>query len=280
MVIRTQNLCVMEEKINLDAPAWGEDAPKDEVQTDSKASEVENKLEAEAKEIEQKLETQPPKEEEEPEEGKVPYRRFKKYVDRAKESEAKLLALADEIESLKKTRQTPVQETELPKEWVNLYGDSEASKEYYKAESSRREELLKAAEDRAYERLLQSTKAEAERVEANEAFLDEGLENLSETLGRDLTEDEEGAVLDLVEEFSAKDEDGNLVAVFPIDKAWEIYELKEKALKTSQTSKKANISSVISAKSKGGTAKNTPQEDFNPSWGALDRTIREKYGIQ
>jgi hypothetical protein len=65
------------------------------------------------------------------------------------------------------------------------------------------------------------------RVSGNIAIIDENLENLSLYVGRLLTEDETSAILDIVDEYTPKDDKENyLVELLPFDYAWKIYEAK------------------------------------------------------
>jgi hypothetical protein len=69
---------------------------------------------------------------------------------------------------------------------------------------------------------------EALRLKENVSEIDERLEDLVEYLGRELTEDETSAILDIVDEYTPKDKDGNyLVELLPFEYAWEIYEAKK-----------------------------------------------------
>jgi hypothetical protein len=65
------------------------------------------------------------------------------------------------------------------------------------------------------------------RVKDNVAIIDELLEDLEAEIGRKLSEDETSAVLDIVDEYTPKDNKGNyLVELLPFDYAWEIYQAK------------------------------------------------------
>ena len=70
---------------------------------------------------------------------------------------------------------------------------------------------------------------EALRVKNNEAEIDRKFEYLTELIGRELTEKEEDDFLDIVDEYTPKDRDGNyLIDLVPFDYAWEIYEARKK----------------------------------------------------
>ncbi len=66
-------------------------------------------------------------------------------------------------------------------------------------------------------------------LDANIEIIDENLEGLSYSIGRELTEEEEDEILMIVDEFTPKNEKGNyLVDLLPFDYAWEIYQAKLK----------------------------------------------------
>ncbi|MDE1970031.1 MAG: hypothetical protein KGI50_00415 [Patescibacteria group bacterium] len=59
-------------------------------------------------------------------------------------------------------------------------------------------------------------------------ILDKKLECLSKYVGRKLTEREQMAILDIVDENTAKGDDGNyLGSLFPFEFAWKIYETEK-----------------------------------------------------
>ena len=70
---------------------------------------------------------------------------------------------------------------------------------------------------------------EDQRIEGNVAIIDEQFLELQNMLGRELTEDEQSEVLDIVDQYTPKDKDGNyLCSLLPFDYAWEIYETKKR----------------------------------------------------
>jgi predicted RNA-binding protein len=70
---------------------------------------------------------------------------------------------------------------------------------------------------------------EDQRIEGNIGIIDEQFLELQEMIGRELTEDEQSEVLDIVDEYTPKDKDGNyLCSLLPFDYAWEIYEVQKR----------------------------------------------------
>ena len=71
---------------------------------------------------------------------------------------------------------------------------------------------------------------EDQRIEGNIAIIDEKFLELQAMIGRELTEEEQSVILDIVDEHTPKDKDGNyLCSLLPFDYAWEIYEVQNRA---------------------------------------------------
>ena len=67
-----------------------------------------------------------------------------------------------------------------------------------------------------------------EREAQNIAIIDERLDELAEMLGRQLTDEEQSAILDIVDEHTPTGKDGMyLYPLLPFDYAWQIYQLKQ-----------------------------------------------------
>jgi len=71
---------------------------------------------------------------------------------------------------------------------------------------------------------------ENQQIEGNIAIIDVQLLELQNMLGRELTEDEQSTILDIVDEYTPKDSDGSyLCSLLPFEYAWEIYEIKKRS---------------------------------------------------
>jgi hypothetical protein len=74
-------------------------------------------------------------------------------------------------------------------------------------------------EERAAEELRQQ--------EENIGIIDRCLNDLEVMIGREITEDEELGILDIIDEYTPKKENGNYLGpLLPFDYAWKIYKLK------------------------------------------------------
>lgn len=254
------------DKIDLNAPAFGQGAQK--------LTDLEDKPETPAVVEEPKVEEEEvPAPEAVAEETPVPYSRFKKFHDEAKQLRDEVAALRQQVESVEPT--APTAELELPEFWKELYGDSEASQKAWKIQSEQNEALIQKARQEAIEAVRNERYEEAQQTEANIETIDSNLESLSDSLGRELTEKEQSAVLDIVDAYTPKDEDGNYAGpLLPFDKAWEIHELKTQAGKAPIQASKNNVASLSGSQTQGEPSINEKDSNFNPlDWGAWKKRL-------
>lgn len=252
------------EKINLNAPAFGSGAQTLESLKAESAS-VEETLKVKEEDKEEETDTSA-------EETKVPYSRFKNIHNRALEAEAeaeKWRQRAEDIESSRNSTRNDDQDTEIPSYWKELYGDSEASQKAWKIQERREQEI----EQRAYEAGQRGAEElemkQHQRLEVNVATIDDNFEDLSAFVGRDLTSKEQSAVLDIVDDFTPKDEYGRYAGpLIPFEKAWEMYELKNNSARSTQRKDRDSVASLSATSSQGNTEVN---EEANKSWNPLAR---------
>lgn len=162
------------------------------------------------------------------EENKVPYSRFKKKVDEVNEYSNKIAYLEGQLEALKSRPQesTSHEDVDVPAEWKELYGDSEVSKRAFKIQLEREAQIRESAVEQAIETLTRRQQEEISSQSHNEEIIDNSLEQLQESIGKKLTEKQEEDILTIVDEFSPVGEDGKYISLFPFDKAYEIYTLR------------------------------------------------------
>jgi hypothetical protein len=75
------------------------------------------------------------------------------------------------------------------------------------------------------------TEADREAEKEADAEIDRHLDLLYQYIGRELLKIERRAVLDIVEEYSTKDEDGYITLYFSFIQAWKIHEQRQRRLK-------------------------------------------------
>jgi len=261
------------EKIDLNAPAFGEGAQK-----------IVGSEEQPIKEEEQKEEEKPaevPKEEpekEQEEETKVPYSRFKKFHDEAKRFQQEAeewKAKAHALENEPRDSGADIDpEDEAYKLWIENFGDSEASNKAWKNQLKITQRLQQQAIENAREEALEAVRnersAEAERINENVDQIDSNFESLEDFVGRQLTDQEQSALLDIVDEYTPKNDEGNYSGdLLPFEKAWEIYELKTQSSRAVKTQARDNVAALSSNKTQGETSFND-QGEKDKNWNPFD----------
>lgn len=248
-------------KVDLNAPAFGPGSQNIETETE----------EAEAQPV--KVEKEEETEETSEEESKVPYSRFKKFHDEAKSAREEAEFWKKEAESNKKETVTT---EEVPEFWKELYGDSEASQKAWRIQEKANDSLIERSRREAIEAVRNERYEESKQVEENVDKIDSNFDNLSDTLGRELTEKEQSTLLDIVDDYTPKDGDGNYIGeIMPFNKAWEIYELKQQAGKLSKAKSRDSIASLSNTQSQGDPAViEEKNKQFNPlDWNSYKRFI-------
>jgi len=249
----------MADKIDLEKPAFGlgsEELEKKEPETTEVVKE-EVKVVPEA----------------DAEESKVPYSRFKKFHDLAEEAKEEAEEWRAKYEALKEPKKEET--SEMPNFWVKLYGDSPASQEAWKIQSERDAEIERRAYEAGQRGAVELREQESKRIDSNVEIIDTRLEALSDQIGRDLTEKEESALLDIVDEYTPKDRYGDYSGdIIPLDKAWEIYELKNGSSNTKTS--RDSVASLTRATTRGETSNDKAEADksFNPlDWNAYSKRL-------
>lgn len=267
-------------KVDLNAPAFG---PGSQTLEDLMAARTPDEPSVEVPP--QVVEVPPVVEqkEEEPvtsvEENKVSYSRFKTIHTRALEAEReaeKWRARAEEIEQSRFTRREEEVEGEMPSYWKELYGDSESSEKAWKIQLRREQEIEQRAYDAGQRGALELRQVEAARVNQNLATIDDHFEDLSALVGRDLTEKEQSAILDIVDDYTAKDEDGSYIgAIMPFEKAWEVYELKKGSTKAPQRQARDAVATIAATTTQGEPSLKAEQDkNWNPlDWNAWKKRV-------
>lgn len=250
------------DKIDLNAPAFG---------PGSQSGDVLNKVEPSVEEQPEVKQEEEESVETSVEENKVPYSRFKKYHDEARQAKIEAEEWRRKAEELEQQRPTRYEEDDssMPSYWKELYGDSDASRRAWQIQEQREQEI----EKRAYEAALRATEEQEliqqERIEGNVAAIDENFELLSDYVGRELTAKEQSAILDIVDDFTPKDEYGRYAGpLIPFDKAWEMYELKQGSARASQRKDRDNVAALSGTSSQGNTEVN---EEADRNWNPLAR---------
>lgn len=199
--------------------------------------------------------------------AKIPYSRFEN-VNRARreaEQEAeRWRQRALELEENRFQSKPPVQEG-VPSWWTRLYGDTEQTREawnlYRENQPSLDPQAIREEAVRAYR---EEQEREQQTFQSNLATIDDGLEALSEYLGRPISEAEQSDLLDIVDEYTPKDDIGNyLGAPISFDKAWDIYEMKSKNASAPRKQSRDAVARATSSGSSGQPSSEQQERDKN-----------------
>lgn len=238
----------IKQDVNLDAPFQADAPAGDNAEPDTEVKGEDDKIEPE-----------------ELSKPKVPYSRFENVSRARREAEAEAEKWRQRALELEESRFKPQQSGEIPQDWIQLYGDTEQSRAAWKIQSQREDALMARAEERAFQRLQGAREEEQAATRQNLETIDEHLEIVSEIAGRELTETEQSRILDIIDEGTAKDDDGNyLGAIMPPQMAWKVYELETQTGKSGSKRSRDNVARATSASSSGEPT--ADQIERNKNW--------------
>jgi len=199
------------------------------------------------------------------EEDKVPKSRFLTMHQRAVEAEKALRTFEAERESRPEIAEPISDDEDLHKFYITTFGQTEMAEKLYQNELSRLNSIEERAAERAYERLSQREQQNEELITQRVSSFDAAFDELGVVTGKDtFTDEEQVAMLDIVEEYSPKDRDGKIPAEYllPLDKAYEIYQLQRETSKPDRSARNA-IAGLSGARSQGAPA-NSSDADWRP----------------
>lgn len=220
--------------------------------------------------------------------SKVPYRRFKKFHDRALEAEQEAEYWKNKaLES--RTAQEPnyqnyyqppapnqnVEPVFQGADWQRFQAlfagaDENAVKDAYRLEVQRTAAIEERAVQRASDAFEQRSQNQRQEVRANREFLDTWTDDVSDLVGRDLSDDEQVALLDIMDEFSPKNRDGIIEAPLDPSQALRIFQMQNSGHSQRREARNA-VASMSSVSSGGDTSvAQKPQENnqqFNAQLG-------------
>lgn len=240
------------------------DRPVDEVVVEAPTESVpETPVEAKPEEPKEEAKAAPA---EEPEEEKVPKSRFLTMHQRAVEAEKALRAFEAERAQAPVEKAPVGDDAEIRQHYVEMFGESELTEKLYRTELARIASIEDKAAERAFERLSQREQKEQEAVNARVESFDRAFEELSIATGKtEFTENEQVAILDLVEKYSPKDKDGKLLGDFlmPLDQAYEIYSLQHEVAAQPKKAERNAVAALSGARSEG-TASSSADAEWQP----------------
>jgi len=246
------------------------DKPVDEVDAEPTAESVPEeavKPEAEPEKEPVEEESKEPEAKAEEEEEKVPKSRFLTMHQRAIEAEKALRQFEAERANQPEPVTPIADDEELHNFFKETFGDTELTEKLYKNELARLASIEDKAAERAFERLSQREQQEAQVIEERVASFDQAFDELTSVTGKDFSDDEQVAILDIVEEYSPKDADGKLIGdyLLPLDKAYEIYSVKNQPVVQAKKAERNKVASLSGARSEG-TPAGESNADWKPGW--------------
>lgn len=209
-------------------------------------------------------------------EEKVPKSRFRKTREELIElrhqnelQEEKFRRLEAELENVRSSNsRVSTSEGDMPQWWKDRWGDDEASKASWDTyQHTMKDELKMLREDIRREDQQERAQRQAVETAVSETF-DTQLEELEETLGKSLSDKQAAELLTIVEEYSPTDENGNFDSFISLDKAYEIYDLRQRG---NRGGSKDHLSRIASTSTQGETA-STPSNN-PPQWGDWRRRV-------
>lgn len=203
--------------------------------------------------------------------ARVPYSRFETVNERAIRAEERLKILEEQLKSSGKAEST--EEMELPEEWVELYGDSDAAKRAYQLQQKSLERIQEQATERILKDIELRREEQQKAVEENVKAIEENIGKLEETLGRKLSDAEEAAILDIQDEWTPKDAEGNYLSpLIPAEKVYEIYTLRQESANKDKIIARKKVVAVTGSGTESESASaNSAFENYRPGVGGLWR---------
>lgn len=198
------------------------------------------------------------------EEARVPYSRFETVNERAIKAEQEAKMLREQLEANRGSSNQTAPSGDLPGYWVELYGDSDLSRQAWAAEQKRLTAMQESVAQKAVEAV---EKRQAENAKFEEDTINR-MVNVFDDFGsknkRTFTDVEQSAILDIMDELSPKDETGRYEVdpVRYLDRAVEIHDLRQVKTSGKRIEAKRKAASLAGASSDGAPQGNEKSGHF------------------
>lgn len=236
------------------------DRPLDEVDAEAPAESVPETPVEPAEIVEPVVETPA----EEIEEAKVPRSRFLTMHQRAIEAE-KALRQFEAERTTAPAAPALSDDEDLRNFYVQTFGEGELSEKLYQNELARLTSIEEKAAERAFKRFSEMGQQEEQVITQRVESFDRAFEELSVEADHDFTDDEQVALLDIVEAYSPKDAEGKLIGEYlmPLDKAYEIFQLQQAPVSQAKKQERNQVAALTGARSQGAPAQGS-DADWQP----------------
>lgn len=240
-------------EFDLDQPSVPDQEEADETATDVEKEEEQAPVEpekAEETEVETEddsattVEADPPR---------VPYSRFESVNEARVRAEEQLRIMQAERAQEQLAQAAAPTDTGLPTYWVELYGDSDASKRAYQLRQQEIKEEREQLRQGLREDFQREQVEQEQRVDTTVEQWSNSIDDYAAKNKRTFTEADTDALLDVMDELTPKDENGNYI-VEPIqylDRAVELHDLRQDKAKNSARTSRQATARLTSAKSEG-----------------------------
>lgn len=245
--------------LNLDAQAIPESDVEEGSETSTEGSQPKQTVEKEESTEANASSEAENSEEETVVEARVPYSRFETVNTRAIQAETELNMLKQQIAEGNRSSQNGSYQGDLPEAFVELYGDSDASRRVYELEQKRFQDIEEKAAERAVERLAERQAQLAQQEEQRVAEMENAFDDFASKNKRTFSDAEQSAILDVIDDFTPKDDTGHYL-VDPmqyLDKAVEVYDLRAEKAQAKTKESKRRATSIASASSEGDATNQT-----------------------
>ncbi len=178
-------------------------------------------------------------------------RAHRRTEEKLQETREMNIALAERVKILseQKAEKNNTNTSEMPAEWVALYGSSPEAESAWKVQEKLLQKHTEIAEERAVERIKAEQQKSLDEQKKHESFIDSQFEALEDTYDVDLTSNAPGArkmrneFIELVQKLSPKDERGEITGYPDFESTFEIYKnSREKEKSTELQTRQKEIS--------------------------------------
>lgn len=203
-------------------------------------------------------------------------RRHRRLEDQLQKERESNISLNERIKFMSEFGNQKPASTEMPAEWIALYGDTPEAEKAWKVQEKLFDNYKNQAKEEALKEFESKQETTIREQKEAEALIDSELENLEDTYNVDLTSDSPAArkarreVLELVQKLSPKDSNGNITGYADFEATFEQYQAGK--VKPDASRNKEIASRSMQRSSPGG---NTASQS-TPGFGGW----RRDYGLE
>jgi hypothetical protein len=217
----------------------------------------------------------PPENGEEPRKNRH-HRRLEQQLAQEREARIRAEAIAETASEMSRFT-ADSQGGDVDSRWLRIYGDSPETREAWRLQQDILNDYKIQAKEEALMEIHQEQVEYKKKQDEYESFIDSQFENIEDEYGVDLTSNAPAAkkarreFIEMVQQASPKDEEGNLTGYADFDAVWDFYQTKLNKEKGS-TTRQREISSRTMSRTNGST---TTESQITPGFDGW----RKDYGV-